>query len=92
MSRFPEADLSALAVGSVGTRPTRVNVSEFARPLRPEAAREFLNALPDQLAGRVLREAVARTVHAHREGRPIVAMCGGHVVKVGVSPCLVALM
>jgi hypothetical protein len=92
MSRFPEADLSMLTVGSVAERPTRVHVSEFAKPLRPAAATELIESLPDQLAARVLREAVARTVAAHRAGRPVVVMCGGHVVKVGVTPCLVELI
>lgn len=92
MSRFPEADLSRLAVGSVSERPTRVRVEEFAKPLPAAAAREFIGALPDQLAARALREAIARTAAAHRAGRPVVAMIGGHVVKVGVSPCLIELM
>ena len=92
MSRFPEADLSRLAVGSVADRPTRVRVEEFAKPLDPAAARAVIDALPDQLAARALREAIERTVAAHRAGRPVVAMIGGHVVKVGVSPCLIALM
>jgi len=92
MSRFPEADLSRLAVGSVADRPTRVRVEEFAKPVPPAAAREVIDALPDQLAARVLREAIARTIEAHRARRPVVVMIGGHVVKVGVSPCLIALM
>jgi hypothetical protein len=92
MSRYREADLSALAVGSVADRPTRVSVDEFARPLDPAAAQAVLAALPDQLAGRALRELVDVTAAAHRAGRPIVVMCGGHVVKVGVTPCLIALL
>ncbi len=92
MSRYAEADLSRLSVGSVADRPTRVRVEDFARPLDPGVARAFLDALPDQLAARDLREVVSRVVGAHRARRPVVAMCGGHVVKVGVSPCLVALM
>jgi hypothetical protein len=69
-----------------------VSVADFAKPLRPAAALEVLDALPDQLAARALREAVARTVAAHAAGRPVVAMLGGHVIKVGVSPCLIELM
>ena len=92
MGRYPEADLSRLQVGSVAGRPTRVAVEDFARPLDPRAAAAVLASLPDQLAARTLREVVARVVAAHRAGRPVVAMCGGHVVKVGVSPCLIALM
>uniref|UniRef100_A0A832MK33 Deoxyhypusine synthase n=1 Tax=Eiseniibacteriota bacterium TaxID=2212470 RepID=A0A832MK33_UNCEI len=92
MGRYREADLSKLRVGSVADRPTRVRVEDFARPLDPAAARAVLAALPDQLAARALREVVARVVAARRAGRPVLAMLGGHVVKVGVSPCLVSLM
>ena len=92
MGRHPEADLSRLAVGSIAARPTRVRVEEFARPLDPAAARAVLASLPDQLAARALREVVARVVESRRRQRPVIAMCGGHVVKVGVSPCLIALM
>ncbi len=92
MSRYREADLSKLSITSVEARSTRVTVADFARPLAPEAARAVLDSLPDQLAARALREVIARTVTAHREGRPVVVMVGGHVIKVGVTPCLVALM
>jgi hypothetical protein len=92
MGRYPEADLSRLQVGSVAGRPTRVAVENFARPLEPRAAAAVIASLPDQLAARTLRDVVARVAAAHRAGRPVVAMSGGHVVKVGVSPCLIALM
>ncbi len=92
MSRYREADLSSLTISSVADRPTKVSVADFAKPLDPGAARAVLEALPDQLAARALRELLARTATAVREGRPVVAMCGGHVVKSGVSPCLVSLL
>lgn len=92
MGRYAEADLSALRTVSVAARPTRVRVEDFARPLDPAAARAVLASLPDQLAARALREVVARIADARRAGRPVIAMCGGHVVKVGVPPCLIALM
>ncbi|HVP14906.1 MAG TPA: hypothetical protein VMS88_05145 [Terriglobales bacterium] len=92
MSRYREADLSGLAVGSDAARATRVRVEDFARPIDPRTAAEVLAALPDQLAARALRELVGRVADAHRRGRPVVAMCGGHVVKTGVSPCLIALL
>jgi hypothetical protein len=92
MSRYREADLSRLTVGSAAGRTTRVRVEEFARALDPGAAAAVLDSLPDQFAGRQLRELTDRVAEAHRRGRPVVAMCGGHVVKVGVSPCLIALL
>lgn len=92
MSRYREADLSKLAVMSVLDRPTKVRVEEFAKPLDPAAAQAVLDSLPDQLAARSLREVVARTAQAVRDGRPVVVMCGGHVIKVGVTPCLIELI
>jgi len=92
MSRFREADLSRLRRLSVDDRPTKVSVSQFARPLEPRAAAALLASLPDQLAATALREVIARTVAAHRAGRPVVLMAGGHVVKVGVSPCWIELI
>lgn len=92
MSRYPEADLSRLRVGSVAERATRVSIEDFAKPLDPAAARAVLDSLPDQLGSKALREVVSRVAAAHRAGRPVVAMLGGHVIKVGVSPCLVALI
>ena len=92
MGRHPEADFSRLTVGSVADRPTRVRVEDFARPLDPAAARAVIAALPDQLAAKSLRESVAAVAAARRSGRPVIAMIGGHVVKTGVSPCLIALI
>lgn len=92
MGRWREADLSRLTVGSVSERPTRVRVEDFATPLDPAAARQVLASMPDQLAARALREVVARTAAAIRARRPVVAMLGGHVVKSGVSPCLIRLL
>src|SRR5262245_12191577 len=92
MGRYREADLSRLGVGSVAARSTRVSVADLARPLDPAAATTVIDALPRQLGAEALREAVQRTARSHLEGRSVVAMCGGHVVKVGVSPCLIALL
>ena len=92
MGRFREADLSRLDVGSVADRPTKVTVADFARPLDPAAARAVIESLPRQHAAQSLREVIDRTVAAHRAGRPVVVLVGGHVIKVGVTPCLIALL
>lgn len=92
MSRFAEADLTRLQRMPAADRATKVSVVDLARPLDPAAAAAFMAALPDQLAGRALREVVARIVAACRAKRPVIVMAGGHVVKVGVSPCLLALV
>lgn len=92
MSRYREADLSRLSRLSASDRPTKVSVADFARALDPRAAAAVLASLPDQLAAIALREVVARIAVAHRAGRPVVLMTGGHVIKVGVTPCLIDLV
>jgi hypothetical protein len=92
MGRYKEADLSKLERLSAADRPTKVSVTEFARALEPAAAAALLRSLPDQLAARTLREVIARTAEAHEQRRPIVLMLGGHVIKVGVSPCFIELL
>jgi hypothetical protein len=92
MGRYREADLSRLSTGSVADRATRVSVSDLARPLDPAAAMAVLESLPRQLGAEALRAAVDRTARSHLDGRPVVVMCGGHVVKVGVAPCLITLL
>jgi hypothetical protein len=92
MGRYKEADLTRLKRLSAAERPTKVSVNEFARPLEPAAAAALLRSLPDQLAARTLREVIARTQAAHRAKRPVVLMLGGHVIKVGVSPCFIELI
>lgn len=92
MGRYREADLSLLRVMPAANRPTKVSVADLARPLAPSAAAAVLASLPDQLAALALRAVVARTAQAFRERRPVVIMLGGHVIKVGVSPCLISLI
>lgn len=92
MGRFPEADLTRLRRLPAADRATKVSVADFAQPLDPAAAAALMAALPDQLAGRALREVVARIVAAHRAGRPVVVLAGGHVVKVGVTPAILSLV
>ncbi|MBK6486320.1 MAG: hypothetical protein IPF98_05515 [Gemmatimonadetes bacterium] len=77
----------------VARRPNKVASSEFSTaPGVDRSFRAFLDALPDILVARDFRRVVAAIVAAHRSGRAIVAMLGGHVVKTGLAPVLIDLM
>ncbi|HEX6575648.1 MAG TPA: hypothetical protein VF042_11830 [Gemmatimonadaceae bacterium] len=52
----------------------------------------FLEALPDVLVAGDFRAVVAAIVRAHKLGRGVVVMLGGHIVKTGVAPVLIDLM
>jgi hypothetical protein len=54
--------------------------------------RGWFDALPNILAGRDLRELVAKTAAAIRAKRPVLVGIGGHVIKVGLGGVLCDLI
>ncbi len=91
MSRFREADLGRIRTQKVEERESKVGIETFAKPVRPDMA-DLIDAMPDLLAGRDLRTAVARVARAAADGRTVVAMIGGHVIKTGSAPLLIQLL
>lgn len=93
MSTPREADLSKVRTIPVAGRPNKVSAGEFAAP--PQADRSFaafVRSLPDVLKAADFRRVVDAVVQAHRTGRAVLVMLGGHVVKTGIGPLLVDLM
>ncbi|HZN54421.1 MAG TPA: hypothetical protein VFB67_03795 [Candidatus Polarisedimenticolaceae bacterium] len=89
----PPADLARVRTYPLAERANKVRVDEFARAVDASSSLgDFLDALPDVLAVKVLRELAAAIVQARAEGRPVVVAAGGHVVKVGLAPVLVGMM
>jgi hypothetical protein len=73
-------------------RPNRVSASDFARP--PGERRDFtafLDSLPHILEATSFLAVVDAIVDATRNGRAIVCMLGGHVIKTGLAPLLIDL-
>jgi hypothetical protein len=91
-------DLRPLELDRVNTyplasRPSKVTVEDFAQPVGENASlTDFLNALPNILAARSLRELAERIRRARTLGKPIIWGIGGHVVKTGMSPVIIDLM
>lgn len=88
MTEYREADFSRLKTVPVAQRPNKVDPSLLARI--PPTARDpsfaaFWDSLPDVLAARDLRY-VAERLAAAAGRRGVVAMLGGHVIKVGLGP------
>lgn len=92
MSRYPEIDTSRLQTVSIEDRFSKVTVSQFGRPHPLPGAAAWLDAFPQLLAAENLRRLVAAMQSARTNGRAIVFMLGGHVMKAGVSPYLIDLM
>ncbi len=91
--RYVEADLGAVRTVPVARRPNKVRAEDFARPAGDDRSfGAFLAALPDILVARDFLAVVDAIVRAARDGRAVVMMLGGHVVKTGLAPVLVDLM
>lgn len=91
MTGYREADLSRVRTVPIGDRPNKVDGSLLATP--PGAQRSFgafLDSLPHVLAADHLRQVAAAIASAARARRGVVALVGGHVIKVGLGPQLAA--
>jgi hypothetical protein len=92
MTDYREADFTRLKTVPIAQRPNKVDPSLLAHPPRGDRSfAAFWDALPAILAAQDLRYVVDRIVAATGR-RAVVAMLGGHVIKVGLGPLLIELM
>lgn len=86
----PPFDLHDLHTYDLASRPSKVFREDLGQPLPPGASVEdWLDSLPRQLAGNVVRRVRLHLTRAHVEGRTVVAAMGGHVIKTGCGPYLI---
>jgi hypothetical protein len=89
----PPLDPAGLRTLPAGERESKVDEAAFAAELRAGLSfKDWLNSLPNILAGRDLREIASRIASARRKQRPVVLGMGAHAIKVGLSPLIIALM
>ncbi|HEV2672846.1 MAG TPA: hypothetical protein VGU74_17270 [Gemmatimonadales bacterium] len=93
MTEYREADFSRLKTVPIAKRHNKVDASLLAKPPLPSdrSFSAFVGALPSILAAQDLRYVVDQIVAAAGR-RGILAMIGGHVIKVGLGPLLIALL
>lgn len=97
MSIYPHdpIDLERISTYPLSSRPSKVSVRDFARPLSDEEARAaaaLIDSLPRILAAETLRAVAAGVVEAREKRRSIIWGLGGHVIKTGLAPVLIDLM
>jgi hypothetical protein len=86
---YREADLSRLKTIPIAGRANKVEERFLAQPPGTDRSfHAFLDSLPDILAARDLRTVISHIVQAHRAGRGVILLLGGHVIKVGLGPLL----
>ena len=92
MTDYREADLSRIKTVPIAQRSNKVDPTLLAHAPGPDRGfSAFWNSLPDVLAARDLRFVVDRIAAAAGQ-RAVLAMLGGHVIKVGLGPLLIELM
>lgn len=86
-------DLKLVRTVPLEARPNKVALERFAKAAATgRSFREFLDSLPDILAGNDFRRIVAAIVHARGNDRPVVLAMGAHVIKCGLNPVVIDLM
>jgi hypothetical protein len=89
VSGYREPDLRRLRTVAIGARPNKIDRSLLARaPGADRSFQAFLDSLPHVLAADHLRTVAAAIATAAHEGRAVVLLVGGHVIKVGLGPLL----
>jgi hypothetical protein len=83
-------DLNGLKTYDLPSRPSKVFVEDLGRPVAAGAGLgEWLDSLPQQLAGLDVRRVRDHLCRAWNEERTVVAALGGHVIKTGCAPYLI---
>lgn len=90
---FKPIDLENINTYELASRPSKVTVDDFARPVEADTSlKDFLSNLPDILAVKSLRGIAANVRRARDLGKPVIWGIGGHVVKTGLAPVIIDLM
>jgi len=86
---FQEADLARVRTSPVASRPASIDRTSLARVAGSDRSfHAFLASLPHTLAAGHLIDVAGAIAAAHRAGRGVLVMAGGHVIKVGLGPLL----
>jgi deoxyhypusine synthase len=88
-------DFSGITTYPLSSRPSKVAVRAFARPLTNEEAKSaaaLFDSLPHILAADSLRAVAQQIVQAQAKQRALIWGLGGHVIKTGLAPILIDLM
>ncbi len=94
MPRGPRSiDRSRVQTVPARRRPSKVGTRDEARPFEAGGSfADFVDGLPDVLAGGELRAAITAWARAWAQGRTVLLGFGAHLIKVGLAPVVVDLL
>lgn len=85
-------DMSAVTTYPLQNRINKISVNDFATiPDGQIDLSQFLESLPKILKGQDFLELVDKIVTAYQRKKAVIVMMGGHVIKCGLTPHLIAL-
>lgn len=91
--KFEPIDLSGVKTYPLSQRNSKVSTADVAKTwLKGSHFKDFLDGLPDILAGSHLKTVISSTVKAFKENKTILFAMGAHVIKVGLNPIVINLM
>jgi len=93
MKRYKPISLQQVRTYPLGKRESKVADNLTARPYQKGASfKEFMDALPQVLAGGDIKAVAHAIVDARAKDRPVILAMGAHPIKVGLSPIIIDLM
>ncbi|MBI1803545.1 MAG: hypothetical protein HY033_01775 [Ignavibacteriae bacterium] len=94
MPSYRQIDISKVKTISIKSRKSKVHQQDFAGIFDPkrQSFSSFIKSLPHILVADDLRNFVDDVVTSARRRKPVIALIGAHVIKVGLSPLLIDLM
>jgi len=87
-------DFSGLKTTRLLKSPRKVNVKDFAQPVRYGAkfSEFWRDGIPDILGGASLRLLAKKIADAHLRKKQVILAMGAHPIKVGLSPLIIDFM
>lgn len=91
--KYDPIDARDVVTYSLSQRQSKFDRTHLGQPhAAGNTVSDFLSGLPRVLGADDLRSLAADIVAAHREGRPVIAGMGAHVIKCGCQPYLIDWM
>jgi len=90
--KFDIADLSGVRKVPLKKRRSLASAKNLAGIPTRAGAGGFFDSLPGYLKANDFKALMTAVIKGRQDGKPVIVMAGGHVIKVGLNPVLIDLM
>jgi hypothetical protein len=94
MANYKQIDLKKVKTNSIKQRKSKITPADFAKIFDPpkESFSTFLKSFPNILCAKDFNDLIKDIIEAQNKNKPVVALLGAHVIKVGLSPIIIDLI